>query len=57
MNLKNSNYRKSTTYQHKLFQWLISTLENVDFIFSWFILMNFLAYDDFIFIHLTCLGS
>lgn len=36
VDLKNANDEKSTTCQHKLFQWIISALKNVNFIFTYF---------------------
>lgn len=36
VDLKYANDEKPTTCQHKLFQWLISTLKNVNFIFTYF---------------------
>lgn len=36
VNLKYANDEESTTCQHKLFQWLISTHKNVNFIFTYF---------------------
>lgn len=36
IDLKYANDEKSTTHQHKLFQWLISTLKNLNFILTYF---------------------
>lgn len=36
IDLKYANDKKSTTHQHKLFQWLISTLKNLNFILTYF---------------------